>query len=163
MDGTVAGAIGIAAGEDALDLRGAALEHGALGGDGDGGAVAADLGRVVDEVLGGVGVVALVEVVLDEDFGGEVGEDGELFVLGGEGLGGWWAAQGVVFAVVVAGVREHGGGEGGEQESREEHRAEHFGFFGFFVFDAVRWADRSRGRRLEATGKNRGGGCSTAL
>ena len=99
MDGTIARAVGSLAGEDPLELGAAALEHWTLSCDGYRSAVSADLGCVVDEVLGRVGVVTCLEVVLDEDFVGEVGEDGELFVLGGMGLGGRGATQTVVVAI----------------------------------------------------------------
>ena len=88
MDRPPAGTIGIHAREDALQLYFATREHGSLDGDGEGGAIARDLGGVVDEVLGGVGVVACCDVVADEDFVGEGCEDGELFLLGGVRLGG---------------------------------------------------------------------------
>ena len=149
MDGTIAGAIRGLAGKDPLDLCGATLEHGTLSGDGYRGAVSADLGRVVDEVLGGVGVVTSLEVMLDEDLVGEVGENGELFLLGGIGFGGRGAAQAVVLAVlVVARVRKHCGGESGEQKSGKEHRAQHVSF--------QHWAMgrfESRRRRLETAGE----------
>ena len=63
----------ILARKDALELHRAARKHGTLDGDCEGGAVPADLGGVVDEVLGGVGVVARVDVVGYEDVVGEVG------------------------------------------------------------------------------------------
>lgn len=110
MDGTIARTVGSLAGKDPLELCGAPLEHGTLSCDGYRGAVVADLGCVVDEVLGRVGVVAFLEVVLDEDVVGEVGENGELFALGGPGLGGRGAAQTVEFVVHVARVRKHCGG-----------------------------------------------------
>lgn len=88
VDSPPAGAIRILACEDALQLYFAPSEHGSLDGDGQGGAIAGDLGRVVDEVLGGVGVIACGDVVLDEDFVGEGREDAELFLLGGVRLGG---------------------------------------------------------------------------
>lgn len=88
MDSPPAGAISILACEDALQLYFAALEHRSLNGDGEGSAIASDLGGVVDEVLGGVGVVACGDVVLYEDFVGEGCEDVELFRLGGVRLGG---------------------------------------------------------------------------
>lgn len=94
------------------------LEHGRLGGDGDGGAVARDLGGVVDEVLGDVGVVALRNVVLDEDEVGEGVEDGGLLVLRSVGLGGWGAAEGVV----VRGFASPAGGEGEERVRRGRAR-----------------------------------------
>ena len=152
MDGTIARAVGSLAGEDPLELGGAALEHWTLSCNGYRGAVSADLGCVVDEVLGRVGVVTCLEVVLDEDFVGEIGEDGELFVLVGMGLGGRGATQAVVVAILVARVRKHHGGQNGKQKSGEEHRAEHF--------FSRRWAmERGRSelrrRRLEAAWKNR--------
>ena len=110
MDGTIARAIRVRAGKDPLELCAATLEHGTLSCDGYRGAVSADLGRVVDEVLGSVGVVALIEVVLNEDFIGEVGENGELFLLGGIGLRSVGATQTVVVAVRVERVRKHCGG-----------------------------------------------------
>ena len=102
MDGTIARAICVLAGKDPLELCAATLEHRTLSCDGYRGAVSADLGGVVDEVLGSVGVVAFVEVVLDEYFVGELGENGELFLLGAIGLGGRRATQTVVVAVRVA-------------------------------------------------------------
>ena len=125
MDGTIARAVRVLAGKDPLELCGSALEHWTLSCDGYRSTVSADLGGVVDEVLGSVGAVACLEVVLDEDLVGEVGEDGELFVLRGIGFGGLGATQSVVLAVVVPRVRKYCGWQNSKQEGGEEHRAEH--------------------------------------
>ncbi len=97
-------------------------QHGRLSSDGDSGAVAGDLRGVVDKVLGDVCVVALGDVVLDVDEVGEVIEDGELFAVGGVGLGGRGAAEGVVGGVVIMMVPSDAewGGEAEEGESEED-------------------------------------------
>ena len=88
MHCTPAHTVDILAHKDPLQLDGAAHKHGALDGDGKSCAVAGDLWRVVDEVFGGVGVVAVGDVVLDEDFVGEDCQGLELLALVGVRLGG---------------------------------------------------------------------------
>lgn len=125
MNRTPAHTVNILAHEDPLKLDLPAHKHGALGGDGNSSAVTWDLGRVVDEVLGGVGVVAVVEVVLDEDFVGENGQSVELLVWVGVRLGGAGAAKGIVFFGLTSGVCEGRRGEEGEEDSGDEGCGEH--------------------------------------
>ena len=121
----IAHTVDILADKDPLQLHSAAYKHRPLGGDGKSSAVARDLGRVVDEVLGGVGVVAVGDVVLNEDFVGENGQGFKLLVLGGVGLGGVRAAQGIVFFGLSFGVCEGSRGEEGEEKSGDEGCGEH--------------------------------------
>lgn len=78
----------IASNKHPLQVHVSSNQHGRLCSNGDSGAVARDLRSVVDEILGDIGVVTLGDIVLDVDKVGEVIEDGELFAVGGVGLGG---------------------------------------------------------------------------
>ena len=121
----VAHTVDILAYKDPLQLDSAARKHGALGGDGNSSAITGDLGRVVDEVNGGEGAVAVGEIVLDEDFVGESGQGLKLLGLVGVRLGGVRAAQGLVFFDLTCGVRKSCRGEEGEEESGDESCGEH--------------------------------------
>ena len=59
---------------------------------------AGDFGGMIDEVHGGIGVIAESYLLVHEDFVGECVEDLGLLVLGGVGFGGVrGTAEGVVF------------------------------------------------------------------
>lgn len=76
---------------------------------------AIDLGSMVDEILGGIGVVAEGYLLVHEDCVGEGVEDFGLVVLGRVGFGGFGATEAVVFvgapAALLDGCRQSGDGE----------------------------------------------------
>ena len=125
MDGAVADAVLVRAGEHTLQLHAAPRQLRALRLDGERGAVAADLGRVVDEVLRGVGVIPEIELMVHVDVRGEGLEDFGLLALRRERFRRVLrAAERVVVLDMRCPACRDRGGKGGHGESGQERSGE---------------------------------------
>ena len=114
-------AVGVLAHESPLDFDRAGVQERGDGLDGQFATIAGDLGSVVDEVGGDVGVFRFGNLLLEVEEVAEVGQGRELLTLGRVPFGACRATKGVIFARFGCGESGNGGEEKGNAEGRQKH------------------------------------------